>query len=150
MEILKQELEDAQGEPHECTSGNSWARDGDNPGMLGICGTRALFLSEPSSPQVLIPMTALHLCCQLKPEVGFPGSKESACQCRGPEFDPSVRMVPGEENGNPLQYSCLENPMDSGDWQATVLGVTELNMTKQLTHTHTHTHTHTQSRGWFF
>ena len=27
---------------------------------------------------------------------------------------------PGEENGNPLQYSCLENPMDRGDWRATV------------------------------
>ena len=30
---------------------------------------------------------------------------------------------PGEENGNPLQYSCLENPMDGETWQATVHGV---------------------------
>ena len=30
---------------------------------------------------------------------------------------------PGEGNGNTLQYSCLENPMDRGDWQATVHGV---------------------------
>ena len=30
---------------------------------------------------------------------------------------------PGEGNGNPLQYSCLENPMDEGAWQATVHGV---------------------------
>ena len=30
---------------------------------------------------------------------------------------------PGEENGNPLQYSCLENPMDRGAWRATVHGV---------------------------
>ena len=30
---------------------------------------------------------------------------------------------PGEGNGNPLQYSCLDNPMDSGAWQATVHGV---------------------------
>ena len=30
---------------------------------------------------------------------------------------------PGEVNGNPLQYSCLENPMDRGAWQATVHGV---------------------------
>ena len=30
---------------------------------------------------------------------------------------------PGEGNGNPLQYSCLENPMDRGDWQATVQGI---------------------------
>ena len=32
---------------------------------------------------------------------------------------------PGGENGNPLQYSCLEDPMDRGTWQATVCGVTE-------------------------
>ena len=30
---------------------------------------------------------------------------------------------PGEGNGNPLQYSCLENPIDRGDWQATAYGV---------------------------
>ena len=33
--------------------------------------------------------------------------------------------IPGEGNGNPLQYSCLENPMDRGAWQATGNGVTE-------------------------
>ncbi|KAB0382512.1 hypothetical protein FD755_004429, partial [Muntiacus reevesi] len=33
---------------------------------------------------------------------------------------------PGEENGNPLQYSCLENPMDRGAWQASVHGVTRV------------------------
>ena len=32
---------------------------------------------------------------------------------------------PGEGNGKPLQYSCLENPMDRGAWQATVHGVTK-------------------------
>ena len=37
---------------------------------------------------------------------------------------------PGGGNGNPLQYSCLENPMDTGAWQATVHGSTELDMTK--------------------
>ena len=31
---------------------------------------------------------------------------------------------PGEENGNPPEYSCLENPMDKGSWKATVHGVT--------------------------
>ena len=36
---------------------------------------------------------------------------------------PGSRRVPGEENGNPLQYSCLENPMDRGAWQAEVHGV---------------------------
>ena len=32
----------------------------------------------------------------------------------------------GEGNGNPLQYSCLENPMDRGTWQATVHGITRV------------------------
>ena len=37
---------------------------------------------------------------------------------------------PAEVNGNPLQYSCLRNPMDGGAWQATVHGVTESNTTE--------------------
>ena len=36
-----------------------------------------------------------------------------------------LRRSPGEENGNPYQYSCLENPMDRGAWQATVHGVSK-------------------------
>ena len=36
---------------------------------------------------------------------------------------PGLRRSPGEGNGNPFQYSCLENPMDRGGWQATVHGV---------------------------
>ena len=39
---------------------------------------------------------------------------------------PGLRRSPGEGNGNPLQYSCLENPMDRGAWQATVHGVTRI------------------------
>ena len=35
-------------------------------------------------------------------------------------LDPRVRKIPGGEDINPLQYSCLENPMDRGAWQATV------------------------------
>ena len=44
--------------------------------------------------------------------------KESACQCRRYRFDPWIRNILGEGNGNPLQYSCQENPMDKGLWQA--------------------------------
>jgi len=40
---------------------------------------------------------------------------------------------PGEENGNPLQYSCLENSMDREAWTASVHEVTESDMTEQLT-----------------
>ena len=45
---------------------------------------------------------------------------------------PRLGRSPGERNGNPLQYSCLENPMDGGVWWATLSGVTELDMTEQL------------------
>ena len=38
---------------------------------------------------------------------------------------PESGRYPGEGNGNPLQYSCLENPFDRGAWQATVCGVTK-------------------------
>ena len=50
--------------------------------------------------------------------------------------------LPREGNGNPFQYSCLENFMDRGAWQATVHGVTK-NWTRLSMHAHTHTHTHT-------
>ena len=38
---------------------------------------------------------------------------------------PGLRRSPGEGNGNPLQYSCLENPMDGGAWWTIVRGVTK-------------------------
>ena len=45
--------------------------------------------------------------------------------------------------GNPLQYSCLENPMDRRAWQATVHRVAKLDMTEATWRARTHTHTHT-------
>ena len=45
---------------------------------------------------------------------------------------PGSGISPGEGNGNPLQYSCLENPTDGGAWQATVHGVTESDTTEPL------------------
>ena len=48
--------------------------------------------------------------------------KESACNAGDPGSIPGLGRSSGEGNGNPLQYSCLENPMDGGAWNATVHG----------------------------
>ena len=48
---------------------------------------------------------------------------------------PGLGRSPGGGHGNPLQYSCLVNPMDRGAWMATVQGVTELDTIEVTTHT---------------
>ena len=61
---------------------------------------------------------------------GFPGGsdgKESACNAGDPGLIPGLGRSPGEEKGNPLQYSGLENSMD-----CIVIGVAESDMTEQL------------------
>ena len=58
--------------------------------------------------------------------MGFSGGSEdkaSACNVGDPGLIPGLGRSPGEGNGNPLQYSCLENPMERGAWRATVHGV---------------------------
>ena len=59
---------------------------------------------------------------------GFPGGsdgKESACNAGDLGSIPGSRSYLGEGNGNPLQYSCLENSMDRGAWWTTVHGDTK-------------------------
>ena len=59
---------------------------------------------------------------------GVPGGsdgKELTCNARDLGLIPGSGRSPGGGNGNPLQYFCLENPMDRGAWQSTVHGVTK-------------------------
>ena len=63
------------------------------------------------------------LCCW-----GFPGGsdgKESTCDVGDLGSIPELGRLPGEGNDYPLQYSCLESPMDRGAWKATAHGVSK-------------------------
>ena len=67
--------------------------------------------------------------------LGFSGgsdSKESACSAGDPGLIPGSERSPGEGYGYPLQYTCLENPLDRGAWWATVHEVAELDTTERL------------------
>ena len=70
--------------------------------------------------------------------------KESACNAGDPGSIPLLGRSLKEGNGYPLQYSCLENPMVRGNYQATVDGVAK-NWTGVSVRAHAHTHTHTHN-----
>ena len=65
--------------------------------------------------------------------MGFPGGPEfkaSACNAGDLGSIPGLGRYRGEGNSNPLQHSCLENPMDRGAWWATIYGVAKSDMTE--------------------
>ena len=70
---------------------------------------------------------------------GGSDSKASACNVGDLGSIPGSGRSPGEGNGNPLQYSCLENPIDGGAWWATVHGVAK-SRTRRGDFTHSLTH----------
>ena len=79
---------------------------------------------------------------------GFPGGSEVkafASNAGDPGSIPGSGSSPGRGNGNPLQYSCLENPMDRGAWKATVHGVVT---SRTRLSDFTFTFTQTQRRQW--
>ena len=87
-------------------------------------------------------MTSLHLCsCFL----GGSDSKDSACNTEDPDSIPQLGRFPEEGNSNLLQYSCLENPMDRGDWllsgdSHSLWCHKRSDMTEQLALTYTYIH----------
>ena len=83
----------------------------------GFFTTGILYLGSPCKGAIIL---------QLRIERGFPGGsdgKESAWIAGDPGSISGLGRCPGKGHDNPLQYSCLVNPMDRGAWQATVHGV---------------------------
>ena len=90
---------------------------------FGFIKSQSIVTTNPvigMDPSILKPITN---------GLGFPHSsvgKESAWNARDLGSTHGSGRSLGEGNGNPLQYSCLENPMDRGAWQATVHGVSRV------------------------
>ena len=103
-------------------SGQSWLAQG--PGLWS-----SLHLPTGGFRHLLNALgLSLHVQYGKYEKQGFPAGsdgKESACSARDPGSIPGLRRSPGEGNGYPLQYFCLEKFMDRGTWQATVHGVTK-------------------------
>ena len=100
-----------------------------NTGVGSLFLHQGIFLTLEPNPGLLHCRWILY---QLSYQ-GSPGGtsvKKSACQCRRRGFHPWVGRSPGGRNGYPLEYSCLENPMDRGTWQATVHRVAESDTTE--------------------
>ena len=81
------------------------------------------------SPTIVIPLSVppfrcVNICFEyLDHPHGGSNSKKFACNAGDPDSIPGPGRFPGEGNSNPLQYSCLGNPMDRGAWRVAVLGV---------------------------
>ena len=73
--------------------------------------------------------------CDPRGFLGGSDDKEPACNAEDAGSIPGSGRSPGEGNGNPFQYSCLENPTDRGTWWGAVHGFSkELDTTERLTH----------------
>ena len=108
----------------------------------GISPISSLFLVYYSMYYICVCVcVCVYYYYRLCHRMGFPcGSegKETACNVGDESSIPGLGTSPGEENGKPLQYSCLENPMDRGACLATTHRVAkESDMTQQL-HSLTH------------
>ena len=77
---------------------------------------QTLFLGAPKSLQMVIAAMKLKDAYSLEDFPGGSDGKASVYNAGDPGSIPGLERSPGEGNGNPLQYYCLENPMDGGAW----------------------------------
>ena len=97
-----------------------------SPGCSLVCdGISPVFVSASKWPYPCLSVSYSLVRTSVLMDLGPHSSvgKEFACNAVDPGLIPGLGRSLGEGNGNPLQYSCLENPMDSGAWQAIVHGV---------------------------
>ena len=99
----------------------------DEPGGIQSMGSQRVG-HDWATATVLVAglLSVVLIMLKYAPSMGFPDSsvgKESACNAGDMALIPESGRSPGEENGYPLQYSCLENSKDRGAWRATVHGI---------------------------
>ena len=94
--------------------------------------------------------TYIYVCIYTQVALVINNLPVSAGNLRDSDLIPGLGRSPGGGHGNPLQYSCLENPMDRGAWWATVHSITKSWTWLKLGCTHTHTHTHPHTNHVFF
>ena len=112
-----------QKKPHEFTSWGQYPTVAITSWMLE---GRTWYRDPAPISEIIFRIDLVILC--LNALRGFPGGSEvkaSACNAGDLGLIPGSGRSPGEGNGNLLQYSCLENPMDGGAWWATVHGVSK-------------------------
>ena len=96
---------------------------GSNPGLLHYRQVLCVAGQTPEKSFVQAPKKSCNI------QSGLPGGsvvKKSTCNAGDMGLIPGSRRSPGKGNGNPLQYSCLENPIEKRTWVGTVHGVAEL------------------------
>ena len=104
--------------------------------MLSACPAMSSHPPQPEWEAYLLPDVPLIRLILSSIHLGFPAGsdgQESTCSAGDLGSIPELGRPLGEENGYPLQYSCLENLMDRGPWPATIHLVTESDRTEQLT-----------------